>query len=368
MPSPFPGMDPYIERPEIWPDFHNQLIAAIKAAFQPLLRPRYVAISEDRLFIVESDRPIRPDVAVLRTSSPNRPPGLQRRCWRPDAPAVFELWREEIRQPLLRIVEPAAGNRVVTAVEVLSPDNKAAGPGRISYLQKREEYWAAGTNLVEIDLLRAGQPTVRFSAEQIAALAPWTYLVAVTRRWPSRHEVYAVPLPHRLPRVGIPLADDDRDVVLDLQAAFTRCWDENPYPGDAALRRPAAGKADPRRSALVRGRAAPGGVASPGTSLSGASHGALYADLQGDVQVSRQRRPRGSSGLPRCDQFRCRPGRGAADGRKRLVDMAETNLLLGEPLPRPDPTCTDEDADLEEPIYLLLTATHQITISPARPS
>jgi predicted RNase H-like HicB family nuclease len=49
-----------------------------------------------------------------------------------------------------------------------------------------------------------------------------------------------------------------------------------------------------------------------------------------------------------------------------LVDMAETNLLLGEPLPRPDPTCTDEDADLEELIYFLLTATHQVTIIPAR--
>jgi predicted RNase H-like HicB family nuclease len=49
-----------------------------------------------------------------------------------------------------------------------------------------------------------------------------------------------------------------------------------------------------------------------------------------------------------------------------LVDMAETNLLLGEPLPRPDPTVTDPEADLEEPIYLLLTATHQVTITPAR--
>ena len=36
-----------------------------------------------------------------------------------------------------------------------------------------------------------------------------------------------------------------------------------------------------------------------------------------------------------------------------LVDMAETNLLNGEPLLHPDPTCTDPDADLEEPIHLL---------------
>ena len=35
-----------------------------------------------------------------------------------------------------------------------------------------------------------------------------------------------------------------------------------------------------------------------------------------------------------------------------LVDMAETNLLHGEPLPKPDATVTDPEADLEEPIYL----------------
>ena len=33
-----------------------------------------------------------------------------------------------------------------------------------------------------------------------------------------------------------------------------------------------------------------------------------------------------------------------------LRDMAETNLLKGEPLPIPDPSATDRDADLEEPI------------------
>ncbi|MBI3989696.1 MAG: type II toxin-antitoxin system HicB family antitoxin [candidate division NC10 bacterium] len=47
-----------------------------------------------------------------------------------------------------------------------------------------------------------------------------------------------------------------------------------------------------------------------------------------------------------------------------LVDMAETNLLRGEPLPQPDPTCTDPDADLEEPIYLLLKAASRITLVP----
>lgn len=47
-----------------------------------------------------------------------------------------------------------------------------------------------------------------------------------------------------------------------------------------------------------------------------------------------------------------------------LVDMAETNLLEGEPLPQPDPSCTDPEADLEEPIHLLLKATTRIVVVP----
>ena len=47
-----------------------------------------------------------------------------------------------------------------------------------------------------------------------------------------------------------------------------------------------------------------------------------------------------------------------------LVDMAESNLLKGEPLPQPDPSCTDPEADLEEPIHLLLQATSRIVMVP----
>lgn len=45
-----------------------------------------------------------------------------------------------------------------------------------------------------------------------------------------------------------------------------------------------------------------------------------------------------------------------------LVDMAETALLHGEPLPSPDPNCSDPDADIEEPIHLLLTAASHLTV------
>lgn len=232
MPCPFPGMDPYLERPEIWPDFHDRLTTFVCGVLQPMLRPRYVALMQDRLYVVEAERPIRPDVSVIRTSSPQAPGGggTAIAVLDADEPAVFELWREEIRQPAIHIVEPAAGNRLVTAIEVLSPDNKIPGPGRTSYFRKREELWDGGANLVEIDLLRTGQPTVRVSDDHLESLRPWRYLVAVTRCWPSQQEVYAWPLARNLPRVAVPLADDDPDVVLDLPAAFRRCWDEGPYP------------------------------------------------------------------------------------------------------------------------------------------
>jgi hypothetical protein len=232
MPSPFPGMDPYIERPAIWPDFHDALVTAIRGFLQPLLKPRYVALMQDRWFVVESDRPIRPDVAVIRTNELNRPKSSQGSAavLDVDEPAVFEIWREDVKQPLIEIIEPAEGNRVVTAIEVLSPDNKTPGKGRDNYLQKRDEYWQEGANLVEIDLLRGGRSTVLLSDEQRASLAPHRYLVTVTRRWPSRHEAYPIPLSQRLPKVAIPLAYGDKDVSLELQAAMNRCWDEGPYP------------------------------------------------------------------------------------------------------------------------------------------
>lgn len=229
MPCPFPGMDPYIERPALFPDFHDRLITYSCEALAALLPPKYAALTANRLYVVESERPVKPDVSVVRLPGPKDSMGGVA-VLEADAPAVFELWREEMREPLIHIIEPAAEDRIVTAIEILSPDNKRPGAGRTAYLQKREEFWASGTNLVEVDLLRDGDATVRIAASKLAALQPWHYLVAVTRRWPSRQEVYPIPLQQRLPRVSIPLADNDADVVLDVQTVFSRCWAGGSYP------------------------------------------------------------------------------------------------------------------------------------------
>ncbi|HVW01282.1 MAG TPA: DUF4058 family protein, partial [Planctomycetaceae bacterium] len=95
---------------------------------------------------------------------------------------------------------------------------------------KRQEYWDAGTNLVEIDLLRGGRPTARIEQEKLEALRPWDYLVLVTRHRPYRQEVYAFRMSDPIPCVPIPLSGADPDVPLDLQSAFAQCWEGGPYP------------------------------------------------------------------------------------------------------------------------------------------
>jgi len=229
MECPFPGMDPYLEDPAIWPDFHNRLIAVLCEHLQPSLRPQFVAVTQERLYLIESQRPIHPDVAIVGHGKrgPRRGSGGAA-VMEADAPVMFDLEPEEIREPFITIIEPK-GRKVITAIEVLSPSNKMKGPGRDDYQQKREELRRGGANFIEIDLLREGLPTVRVPESQLELLPPWRYLVAVTRVKPARQEVYAFDLSRRLPRIGVPLRNVP-DVTLDLQAAFARCWETGPYP------------------------------------------------------------------------------------------------------------------------------------------
>lgn len=230
MPCPFPGMDPYLEHPAIWSDFHDRFVGIVCGQSNAVVRPRYVAITQERLYVVESERPIRPDATAVRSKAPRNSAALAVATLEPDEAAAFEIVREEMREPYIQIIEPVANNRVVTAIEVLSPSNKQPGDGRTSYEKKQQELIGAGANFVEIDLLRDGDSVVRVSRDRLATLPSYHYLVAVTRQSPARQEVYAVTVDRRLPRVAIPLDADAADVTLDVQAAFTRCWNEGPYP------------------------------------------------------------------------------------------------------------------------------------------
>lgn len=158
--SPFPGMDPYLEQPELWSDVHNGLIAALRDDLSPRLRPNYYVALEERTYLEEPGELVlvgRPDLTVV---APDRErPGAPQASQRSSTPTIeVELpIGAQVRETLLEIRTAGEGH-VVTVVELLSPGNKRSGTGRRIYLEKRELVLSTHTSLVEIDLLRAGEP------------------------------------------------------------------------------------------------------------------------------------------------------------------------------------------------------------------
>ncbi len=193
MPSPFPGMDPYLEDAALWPAFHHQFVMCLYQILLPGLVDRYRARVAQRRYGAEPT---------------------------PDAAAA------ERQEDFVEIRQRSDG-RLVTLLEVVSPANKTTAPGRAAYLDQRQAAKTAGANLVEIDLVLQGQPTLNYSRD---GLPDWDYAVTVTRaRQPDRYEIYTATLQKRLPRFRLPLADDDRDTVVDLYTAFTRCYDQGGF-------------------------------------------------------------------------------------------------------------------------------------------
>ncbi|MCS6897384.1 MAG: DUF4058 family protein, partial [Nitrospira sp.] len=188
MPSPFPGMDPYLEDDKLWPHFHTHLVHSLYQHLLPGLLDRYRPRIAERCYVLEQ---------ALFTS----------------------VIREEHREPYLEIRQRPDG-RLITVLEVISPANKNNAVGRRAYLDKRQEFRQHNASLVEIDLVLQGQPLQDYARD---GLPEWDYAVTVTRSvQPDRYEIYTATLDKRLPRFRLPLASDDRDTVLDLQAAVTR--------------------------------------------------------------------------------------------------------------------------------------------------
>lgn len=228
MPSPFPGMDPYLEDRSLWPDLHQRLITYISESLQPAIRPKYVARIGERIEVAEIHKGFIPDVMIVE---PPREPVMvvpQGSTLVADQPLAFEFLDEERHVPFLEIIYRETGD-VVTVIEVLSPANKI-GDGRDQYLQKQNDLLSTHSNLVEIDLLGSGRPTALSRTVDIETPANWRYTVSISRaNRRYRLEVYAFSLQDRLPRCRIPLRPADPDVVLDLPAVFNRCYDIGSY-------------------------------------------------------------------------------------------------------------------------------------------
>jgi Protein of unknown function (DUF4058) len=229
METPFPGMDPYLEHPALWHGFHTRLIVALANLLKPQIRPRYVASVEDRVFIENAGQDRVSDVWVQETGQGHRAPTVH-----PGTsiatPLVVEVQQLEIREHYIAILDRYRDLGVVTVIELVSPSNKAAGPGRDSYLAKQREIRGSECHLVEIDLLRRGRHVMSIPKPSLKPAKPFDYLVCVNR-WPARNrfELYPCHLRDPLPTIGIPLADPDPDVPLALQRALEQVYVDADY-------------------------------------------------------------------------------------------------------------------------------------------
>ncbi len=243
MKSPFPGMDPYLEDPALWPGLHDKLIYNLVETLNGVLPDDYVADMQHRLYVAYRHAQIVPDVLTTTDRDRIREPAIRAATAvlsRTDTPAILVAPPEEVSESFVEIRHLAAPKRVVTVIEILSHSNKTPGSeGRASYLLKQRDVLSSDVHLLEVDLLRKGEHTLAAPFSSIVAeFGTWDYLVSVCRspdRW--RHELHLRTVRQSLPCIAVPLANADPDVRMDLQDVFTRCYAAGAYRRQVDYRR-----------------------------------------------------------------------------------------------------------------------------------
>jgi Protein of unknown function (DUF4058) len=186
---PFPGMNPYLEHPLLWAEVHARLIVSIANQLQPQIDPRYVASIEERVYIAGPQRRI-PDVWIqrVREQGDTTPLIQPEQRSESDTALVVEVENLEIHEARVEILDAYDEMKLVAVIEVVSPANKSAGPGRASYKAKQEQILARDCHLIEIDLMRRGRHVVCIPGWRVKELKikPFDYLCCVSR-WPMRN-------------------------------------------------------------------------------------------------------------------------------------------------------------------------------------
>ena len=243
MKSPFPGMDPYLERH--WGDVYQRVVTYTCDWLQSRLPGDLRARMQERVYIERPDArggEYYPDVRVIERPRRSPSPGSATAVADPEnamkivddlvaaEPILIHLDIEPVTESYVEIIDVKSGHLVVTAIEVLSPTNKRPSEGQRLYLKKRDDLKVAGVNTVEIDLLRGGERVLMATVEQVPPSHRTAYQVCVWRAsQPDSLAVYRAPLRERLPVISIPLRPADRDVLLDLQAVLNQCYRNGAY-------------------------------------------------------------------------------------------------------------------------------------------
>ncbi|MBD0386916.1 MAG: DUF4058 family protein [Nostoc sp. C3-bin3] len=229
MTYPFPGMNPYLEDPELWPGVHGRLIVAIADYLSPQLRPKYFVAIEERIYQTTGDDKLLvgiPDVIVQNSQTvinrelPNiavATPAVQPKTVTVPMPEIVKERYLEVRK--------VGTKELVTVIEILSPKNKRMGEGRNAYENKRQRVLGSSTHLVEIDLLRAGEPMLVFGD---GTQNDYRILVSRAEHRPQS-DLYAFNLPDVIPSFALPLRTGDSEPLVDLQSLLTGIYERASY-------------------------------------------------------------------------------------------------------------------------------------------
>lgn len=229
MPSPFPGMDPYLEDEEFWREFHSALAVMIQAQLAPQIRPKYMARVEPTIVyetVEAGDKHhARPDVTVLREVAQSYNPADSSNSITP--PPLIQEVEFELDFKLIAIgLYTTKGKQLVTSIEILSPANKVVGSQAYhQYMRKRNCILNSSAHWMELDLLRAGR---RIILGQNLPDAPYFATLSRAQNRPQV-EIWPMPLAEPLPILPVPLLDSVPDVPLDLNAAIATVYDNAGY-------------------------------------------------------------------------------------------------------------------------------------------
>lgn len=230
MPTPFPGMDPYLEQSRYWHQVHTTLLVDIQRYLTRLLRPRYFVEIDQRTYlaVLPPQHTGIPDVLILspwEQPQPSSPVTVTtpQLTFKPITADLPMLEPEEVVERYLQIRQ-VDSEEIITVIELLSPTNKLAGKGRNEYLQKRQQILRSQTNLVEIDLLRAGVAMPM----NLNRTSDYRMVVSRSRQRPQA-DIYLFSLREPIPNVPIPLRPNEDEPILPLNQMIHQLYDEAGY-------------------------------------------------------------------------------------------------------------------------------------------
>jgi len=226
MRSPFPGMDPYLEDPDGWTDFHTRYLVELSNALSAQVSPNFFVRVEERVYLTQPDfgrkEFVIPDVTIVK--HPRTAQEHSTTYGTITTPALVEpLFDPEIKDRYLEILD-SQNRQVVTTIELMSPINKRRGaPGYEDFWRKRREPFESQVHWIEIDLLREGERPYRISGKS-------DYYALLKRGGQgSRLDVWFFNLRDKMPTIAVPLRPPFDDVPLDLQAAFAVTYERAHY-------------------------------------------------------------------------------------------------------------------------------------------